>query len=64
MTQLFKQEYGNLVCLQVNDNEAELREHGFKTLEELFPADLPSAADLDAVAAEEKARKEMRKGRK
>lgn len=63
---LFKQDNGNLCFLSVSTAEEEQRARavGFKTSEELFPTGAPTDADLDAVALEEKARKDTRKGRK
>jgi len=63
---LFKHDNGNLCFFLATTAEEEklARAAGYKTLEELYPSGLPTAADPDAVAAEEKTRKETRKGRK
>jgi hypothetical protein len=65
MTHLYKRDSGNLLCKELYDaeTEARLRAEGFQSLAELFPHPLPSAADLDAVAAEQKV-KTSTKGRK
>lgn len=66
MAHLYKQDNGNLCFFAATTAEEEklARAAGYKPLDELYPAGLPTDADLDRVAEEEVARKLTRKGRK